>query len=332
MPSSEAPARRDVYLLADNLMRPKVHAYSLPCLQSLFRNSVEELSLTVVIGTAADRDAMAEAIASLPEAGRHQFQVFDAAAAAERAADKFAKYPNLRFLQSNHPCWKKVTDPLLFAPPDSEIVIIDPDVYFPNPFRFEPTPETGLLVMWQPPNCLSPELVRKAFEAGIPLADHVDIGVCNTRSNTDLDWLDWLVGKLGGPEIPVTLMHLEPVIWAALGMRVGGGYLDPKAWYCWYYDIGKRIKARLGSGARKIMTVDGGSMAEVKCFHATGVAKNWLAEAFEIGLFDTGVTEPRPATPPLPYKPYTQAKFDKKMKMQDLMKSMGVYKLVYSGR
>ncbi len=62
------------------------------------------------------------------------------------------------------------------------MVLLDPDLYFPNTFRFEPTPEQGILLMWQRPNCLLPhKTVRAAMDAGIPLARHVDIGVAQWR-------------------------------------------------------------------------------------------------------------------------------------------------------
>jgi hypothetical protein len=321
-------SQRDVYLIAD-LAGPKTRAYALPCLKSLFRNSLETLSLTVVVDRPGDAPAVSDEIAAMTDARRHRWQVFDAGEAAARAADKFARHPNLRFLQQGHPCWRKVTDPLLFAPPGREAVIIDPDVYFPNPFTFEPTPAAGVLIMYQPPNCMGPiEIVRRAFDAGIPMADHADIGVCHTHADTDLDWLDWLIGVLGGPEIPLTAMHVEPIIWSAMGMRFGGGYLDPSAWFCWYYSVAKRIRKRLGANGLSI--IDAASARGVKCFHATGISKRWLPEAEAAGHFQAGPPQDRP-TPVRPFVAYTRSKFEKKVRLQNLARSAGVYKYVHSG-
>jgi hypothetical protein len=47
-----------------------------------------------------------------------------------------------------------ITDPLLLSCEDGEMVVLDPDIYFPNKFCFEATLNQGLLLMWQKPNCL----------------------------------------------------------------------------------------------------------------------------------------------------------------------------------
>ena len=68
----------------------------------------------------------------------------------------------------------------------------------------------------------------RAYEAGIQLAHHVDIGVAHVRNTLDLSWLDRLIAQLGGTAIP-RAMHVEAIVWAALAMHVGGGYLNPRA-------------------------------------------------------------------------------------------------------
>jgi hypothetical protein len=319
---------RDVFLIS-NLTNPKVEEYALPCLKSLLRNSLETLSLTIIIDRPEDKPRFRDDLAALPEAARHRVHVFDAQEAFARADDRFARYPNLRFLQRGHPCWRKVTDPLLFATPGREAVIIDPDVYFPNPFTFEPTPETGILIMHQPPNCLGPtEIVRRAFDAGIPMADHADIGVCHTHADTDLEWLDALIATLGGVDIPHSAMHVEPIIWSAMGMRFGGGYLNPRAWFCWYYSMTKRLRKRLGVNGLSI--IDAASARGVKCFHATGISKRWLPAAEAAGHFRTGPPQAQP-TPILPFVEYTRSKFEKKIRLQNLAQSAGIYKFIHSG-
>jgi len=112
-----------------------------------------------------------------------------------------------------------VTDPPLFARDGEEMVILDPDVYFPNKFRFEPTPTSGLLLMRQAVNCLFPhELVRRAFDLGIAMADVTDIGVCQAYCPLDYEWLDDLIDRLGGAMLPRWSPHVESVIWAALAL------------------------------------------------------------------------------------------------------------------
>src|SRR5262249_20653014 len=151
----------------------------------------------------------------------------DQAEADRRADDRLARYPNVRRFRQGHPCWRKITDPSLFAADGEEMVLLDPDLYFPNAFSFEPTPERGILLMWQRPNCLlPPEAVRAAIAASFRLAHHVDIGVCHARSPIDWDWLERFLGAIGGPDIP-RIMHVEALVWSAMAMHAGGGYLDP---------------------------------------------------------------------------------------------------------
>ena len=155
----------------------------------------------------------------------------------DAAATQFVGLPNLQLLRKGHPCWRKVTDPLLLGAPGEELVLLDPDVYFPNRFRFETTPAKGLLLMWQQPNCLlPPEVVRRAMAAGIALARHVDIGVSHWRAGgdlADLAWIDWMLGKLDA-SAHRRIMHIEAIVWSAIAMRGGGGYLDPGLWVCWH--------------------------------------------------------------------------------------------------
>ena len=128
-----------------------------------------------------------------------------------------------------------------------EMIVLDPDLYFPNRFRFEETPAKGVLLMWQRPSCLLPdEVVEAAFGAGISLAHHTDIGVVQWRAPVDLEWLNWLIEKLGSSRFPHH-MHVESIVWAALAMRMGGGYPKTRgAGICWHRSQYKRLLVKLG--------------------------------------------------------------------------------------
>lgn len=198
---------------------------------------------------------------------------------ADREASAFGVYLNLRSFRHGHPCWRKITDPMLMSEPGGELVILDPDLYFPNRFRFEPTPSQGLLLMWQKPNCLLPrEVVHAAMRNGIRLARHVDIGVAHWRAGADLDWLDWLLGKLGGAAMP-RAMHVEAIVWAAIAMREGGGYLDPQQWLCWRRGAFERVLLKSGVSGHRLLRSE--PWRDIKCFHAGGEAKWWLAQVEE---------------------------------------------------
>jgi hypothetical protein len=133
--------------------------------------------------------------------------------------------------------------------------------------------------MWQKPNCLLPaETVKAAMQEGVRLAHHVDIGVAHWRGPADLDWLNWLIGRLGGASIP-RMMHVEAIVWSAIAMRIGGGHLAPEYWKCWHRTVPKRLMRKLGVPGPRILQHE--SLRKVKCFHAGGEAKWWLAELLE---------------------------------------------------
>jgi len=223
------------------------------------------------------------------------------------AADYYRQFPAIRGFREGHPCWRKITDRPLFAAPGEEMVILDPDVYFPNRFTFEPTPERGLLLMWQRPHCLLPaECVRAAYGAPARLAHHTDIGVAQTRAPLPLDWLEWFLGRLGGCDVP-RVMHVESIVWAALAMRIGGGYLNPSKWICWHRSLLKRCLMRAGMTGPQLLRME--RLQEAKCFHAGGVAKEWLVKAVERGWLK-GTTDQTQPTPIVPFEELTPARFE----------------------
>jgi hypothetical protein len=315
-------AHRHVY----GLLGARSLSYSRICLQSLFRNVIEPISLTLITDKADDKTALAEAVEQIAPDPRHSWRVVDEAEADARAEVLYADYPMIRWFRKGNPCWRKVTDPSLFAEGGQEMVVLDPDVYFPNPFNFEVTPKVGLLQMWQAPNCLfPPEVVRRAFDQGIRMADHVDIGVSQATFPFDHDWLERLIGKLGGEGLPTWSMHVEPIVWAAMAMEFGGGYLDPKVWFCWRNRLTKRLRTRLlKTDGVKLLRSD--PFGELKCFHAGGPAKYWLTAAEKAGLFDGGKTQDKPF-PPVPYVEYTREKFDRKQVARGIAESLGIMKV-----
>lgn len=269
------------------LLSPRALGYARLALRSLLRNSLEPLDLRLVTDSAEDKSLLAEEMAGYEDLGRHRWTVHAKDDLRDSEAAIFGGRPNLRLFRDGHPCWRKITDPLLLSGGSEEIVVLDPDLYFPNRFRFEATPDSGVLLMWQRPNCLLPrDVVEEAFRKKIPLAHHVDIGVAHWRANPDLDWLEWLLNQLGLKDRPYAkfAMHIEAIVWAAIAMRVGGGYLSPRHWYCWHRSQRTRVLRKLGVPGYRLLAWE--PLATVKCFHAGGEAKHWLVEANRRGLLD----------------------------------------------
>jgi hypothetical protein len=299
--------------------------YAQKALESLFANSLEVLNLRLITDGEDDKVKLTDTLQKLQVPSPHQWQVFSQADADVIAKERLAAYPNIAAFRFGHPCWRKITDPLLFAAPDEEMVILDPDLYFPNRFRFEPTPATGLLLMHQPPSCLlPPETVLKAYDAGIKLAHHVDIGVAQLRNSLDLQWLDSLIVRLGGKSIP-RAMHVEAIVWAALAMRMGGGYLDPEHWHCWRNSQWKRVLQLLGASGRRILRFE--QFGKIKCFHGGGIAKWWIAPALAAGEIPppTDIVESRQ---PQPFEELTFAEYDANQRLKRWARRVGYYRLV----
>ncbi len=296
--------------------------YATACIGSLLANADERLHLTLLTDSPEDAEALRGALVPLGAGTVHRVTVYDQHDADRRADEQFAAYPAIRAFRGGHPCWRKITDPVLYAAAGEEVIILDPDVYFPNRFRFEPTPATGLLLMWQRPNCLLPEpLVREAYAKRVAMADHTDIGVCQFRAPLPYAVLEDVLETLDtAPH--ARSMHVESIVWAALAERMGGGYLDPDSWHCFGNSVIGRLARRLGRDP--MATLRGVGLGKVKAFHAGGIAKNWLVDAERTGLF----ADPKSLTAPTPVRPfvgYPRAKFERKMRNRDLARKLGLY-------
>ncbi|SHH49559.1 hypothetical protein [Bradyrhizobium erythrophlei] len=278
----DVPAPRRLFMV----LSPRSLSYARLALASLFGNAEEPFDLALITDSENDKQILLEEVGTLEvgQISKQSFAIFSEADLETRESEMFARYPNIRSFRHGHPCWRKVTDPMLLSSDGEEMIVLDPDIYFPNRFCFEDTLASGLLLMWQKPSCLLPaEVVDNAMRAGIALAHHTDIGVAQWRMPVDLAWLDWLLGKLGSPNLPRS-MHVESIVWAALAMRMGGGYLDPTAWLCWNRTQFKRVARKLGANGAAILRRE--PWADIKCFHAGGEAKWWLAEAKDRGFLD----------------------------------------------
>ena len=302
-------------------------SYARSCLASLIRSCGEPVRLVIITDESQDVDEISTALQIIDPDRVSAWEVHGKAEADQRAKDYFADYPAIREFRNGHPCWRKVTDPALFSVPGEEMIIIDPDVYFPNKFAFEPTPDTGILLMWQRPNCLLPEdVVRTAFEAGVTMADHTDSGVCQTRA---VDWafLEEMLLSIGGSQLPANSMHVESIVWAALAVKQGGQHLDPLAWRCFDNGLMSRLARKAGkSGVAVLKDID---LSTAKCLHAGGVAKTCFVEAEKSGLFDTprDLTQARDGQD---YEIYPQSKFERKFKIRRMAERLGLYKLIAS--
>lgn len=283
-------SRRTVFMVAGI----DAIAYAEVAIASLLRNCRDLVALTIITDSAGDRDAYEAMLVRVPKRG--QVRVVDEAECDARAATRFAAFPAVRAFRKGHPCWRKITDPSLFAEPGSEVIVLDPDLVFPNPFHFEETPPGRLLLMRQRRHCLlPPEVVDAAFALGLPLAHHTDIGVAQ-HTVLPWGWIDGTITALGGAGLP-RKAHVESILWAAIAMRVGGGYLDPARWALWERTALKRLLLAAGRNGPGLLRLE--DLSGVKCFHACGHAKAWIVPAVTSGLLRDGAPQlaPSPVTP-----------------------------------
>jgi len=306
------------------ILSPRSLPYARQCVESLFAKAAEQLEVCFMTDSAADKVELTDVIGSLPNPAAHCWQVVDDSDAEVRANEQWASLPNLRTFRRGHPCWRKVTDPLLFSSNSEEMVILDPDLYFPNRFTFELTPKTGVRLMWQHPNCMLPSsTVRAALSASIALARHVDIGVAQWNGNQDLEWFDWMLGKLGGAALP-RIMHVESIVWSALAMHLGGGHLDPEKWHCWHRTQVARVLLKAGVKGVNLLRLE--PFSRMKCFHAGGEAKWWLADAQKAGLLDQS-GELLKESQVLPFVELTRLRFDAEQSVKGLLRHLGYYRV-----
>jgi hypothetical protein len=299
-------------------------AHSLPyaavCIRSLAENLEGDTTIHLLTDTPGDHAQLAKAFAGL-----ERIKIHVADALWEDAANPMRGFAGLARLRQGHPCWRKLTDPMLLAREGDEVVVVDPDVYFPRPFAFETVGDGTLRLMWQKPNCLLPfSVVAKAFASGIAMADHVDIGIAQYRAPLDLDWLDGLVTSLG--EMP-RMMHVEAILWSCLAMRMGGGYLASDRWQCWANTQWKRIRPKLG--AKPIQMLAAEDLRSCLAFHAGGTAKYWVAspdaeEALKrFSALPGG--QPLAAATLRPFVPFTEEKFEWLRKRARTLTALGYY-------
>lgn len=302
--------------------------YARLSIESLCKNSIDDLDLRIITDDESDKAQILANFSTIGIETRHAWSVHAKAEMDALADAQYVDLPEMHRLRAGHPCWRKITDPLLMAEPGEEILLLDPDLFFPNRFRFEPTPERGVLLMWQRPHCLLPdESVRNAYDGGVRLAHHVDIGVGQLRRNLDMRWLNDLVGTLRkGKELP-RKMHIEAIIWSAVALREGGGYMNPTHWHCWQNSQWKRLALKLGMRGSSLLRHE--NFADMKCFHGGGPAKWWIPDFIAGGHMPAPRTIDDHVTPP-PFEELSHEQYLAGQRWKALARKLGYYRLFKS--
>ncbi|MEL6210148.1 MAG: hypothetical protein AAFR44_08195, partial [Pseudomonadota bacterium] len=302
------------------VLSSKTLPYSSLCLRSLFRSRLDRFRLTLITDDEEDRVRLADFVAEA-QLPAEDIRILIKTETDAMAAEAFVDRPRILRFRQGHPCWLKITDPWLVSEPGQEVVILDPDLFFPNPFRFEPAPETGILLMRQGPNCLfPPDAVQAGFDAGLRFADHVDIGVAQHRREAlDMDVLEEILERQPFEEFE-SFMHIEAIVWSALAMRLGGGYLDPTAWFCWERGYLKRLADAVGVPGKQLLRLE--PIARTKCVHLSGRSKWWALEAFECGIIGYSGQNFEADTETKMYQEYNLEDFERDQRIKGLLRSL----------
>lgn len=297
------------------VLSSKSLSYAHACIRTMLRNCAERVSLQLIADDPEERRILAEETAAYAERERTVITAISEEEVADRIADRFPGLEGLRALHQGHPCWRKIIDPLALSDPEDEIIVTDPDLFFPNRFDFEPMPRDGVMMMRQGPNCLyPPAAVRAAFDHGLRLANHVDIGVAQMRAGTvDPEWLDWAVRPLVGEQFR-DFMHIEAIIWSALAMRYGGRHLQSKAWLCWERGRIKRVAVAMGLPGHWTLRLE--RLDRVKCIHVSGPSKWWVQKGLETGAIREAGADRTGPTVGVPYAELTRNRYELEQRLK----------------
>ncbi|MBR0903881.1 hypothetical protein [Bradyrhizobium liaoningense] len=291
-------------------------SYAAGAVRSLISNSADPIKLTILTDSEADKAAYETMVS---EIGAADVKVVSEDRCDQLAQEFYRPFPNIRSFRKGHPCWRKITDPSLFVESGQEVIVVDPDLYFPNIFRFEATLPGRLILMRQHRHCLlPPSVVERAFERNIALAHHTDIGVAH-HTVLPWEWLENLIAELGGADLP-RVAHIESIIWAAIAMQIGGGYLRASDWLCWERTVPKRALLMLGIGGPSLFRLE--PLKSVKCFHASSGAKDWLLSAERRGIFRTGKVDRTSPSPLSPFVSISAEEFKRGERMKDTYHSL----------
>ncbi|MEM9392621.1 MAG: hypothetical protein AAGA38_02090 [Pseudomonadota bacterium] len=277
-PKGSAGSQRPVFIV---LSRHSFD-YAALCFQSLVANSLDPLSITLLVDDEEDKTIFATLMEET-DLGFNSARILTKKELDGAAELRLSEYPSILGLREGHPCWRKITDPLLLSADGEEVIVLDPDLYFPNKFHFEVAPERGVFLMHQKPNCLfPPRAVRRAFEKGYQLARHVDIGVAQyCVGGFDIKWLDTFLKEMAPADFN-RFMHIEAIVWSAIAIKFGGLYLDRSVWRCWQKGYFKRLALVFGVHGVHLLRLE--QLSTVKCIHISGQSKWWALEAKKRGV------------------------------------------------
>src|SRR3569833_1560226 len=128
--TSKNATRRRVFMV----LSPRSLPYAQLALQSFIHKALESTTLCLITDSDADKielqDKVLELLSGEVDRNRHGLEVYSEGDLSDLAAEKFNRLQYLRKFRTGHPCWRKITDPLLLTNNGEEMILLDPDYYF----------------------------------------------------------------------------------------------------------------------------------------------------------------------------------------------------------
>jgi hypothetical protein len=123
-------------------------------------------------------------------------------------------------------------------------------------------------------------------------------------------------------------MHIEAIVWAAIAMRIGGGYLPTEHWHCWRHSQRIRFLRKVRVPGHQLLRHE--PFSTIKCFHAGGEAKHWLEATRRRGWLDSESVLDSPGTV-LPFEELTPCAYHREQAVKLWLRRFGYYSLFQGG-
>ena len=97
------------------ILSPRSLPYAEKCVSSLFANSVERLNIRFLTDSDQDKHTLEDTIGQISNPYNQPWSVFSDEDVEPLSLAQWDTFPDLQSFRRGHPCWRKVTDPLLFT-------------------------------------------------------------------------------------------------------------------------------------------------------------------------------------------------------------------------
>src|ERR1700726_3018556 len=109
------------------VLSPHSLPYARLALRSLFDNCVEDFHLSLITDSREDAVLLSNELAELQtieRSAKRSTEVFSASDLLDAELERLVKHQHIRSFRLGHPCWRKITDPLLLSDDTDEMIVL----------------------------------------------------------------------------------------------------------------------------------------------------------------------------------------------------------------